>query len=123
MGSVGSFIPLIAIFVIFYFLLIRPQQKKQQAHQKMLKHLKEGDRVVTSGGLYGTITKIREEIIFLEVARVTDQQRVAGAVVAFAAPVRVKVSRSAIATRLGTQEAGEEGDRTGRGSSTTNKGE
>src|SRR5438874_2405225 len=47
--------PIVAIFVIFYFLLIRPQQKQQQEHETMLKALKTGDKVLTTGGLYGTI--------------------------------------------------------------------
>ena len=47
--------PIVAIFAIFYFLLIRPQQKQQQEHELMLKNLKSGDKVLTTGGLYGTI--------------------------------------------------------------------
>ena len=58
MGALGSFLPLILIFVVFYFLLIRPQQKKQKAHREMLSALHRGDRIVTGGGLVGTITKI-----------------------------------------------------------------
>ena len=50
-----SFMPLIIIFVIFYFLLIRPQKKKQQEHGQMLENLKRGDKVITTGGIYGTI--------------------------------------------------------------------
>lgn len=58
MGALGSFLPLILIFVVFYFLLIRPQQKKQKAHREMLSALHRGDRIVTAGGLVGTITKV-----------------------------------------------------------------
>ncbi len=58
MGAIGSFLPLILIFVVFYFLLIRPQQKKQKAHREMLSALYRGDRIVTAGGLVGTITKV-----------------------------------------------------------------
>ena len=58
MGALGSFLPLILIFVVFYFLLIRPQQKKQKTHREMLSALHRGDRIVTAGGLVGTITKI-----------------------------------------------------------------
>jgi len=54
----ASFIPLILIFVIFYFLLIRPQQKKVKEHKAMVENLKKGDKVVTSGGITGTITRI-----------------------------------------------------------------
>ncbi|MBI4060392.1 MAG: preprotein translocase subunit YajC, partial [Elusimicrobia bacterium] len=46
--------PIVAIFVIFYFLLIRPQQKQQKEHERMLKDLKTGDKILTAGGLYGT---------------------------------------------------------------------
>jgi preprotein translocase subunit YajC len=57
-GAAGfaSFIPLILMFVIFYFLLIRPQQKRNKEHRGMIANLKKGDRIVTSGGLHGTIT-------------------------------------------------------------------
>ena len=58
MGALGSFLPLILIFVVFYFLLIRPQQKKQKAHREMLAALHRGDRIVTAGGLVGVITKV-----------------------------------------------------------------
>lgn len=58
MGALGSFLPLILIFVVFYFLLIRPQQKKQKAHREMLSALHRGDRIVTAGGLVGTITRV-----------------------------------------------------------------
>ena len=54
----AQFVPLILIFVIFYFLLIRPQQKKVKEHKAMVENLKKGDKVVTSGGITGTITRI-----------------------------------------------------------------
>ena len=54
----GQFIPLILIFVIFYFFLIRPQQKKVKEHRTMVENLKKGDKVVTSGGITGTITRV-----------------------------------------------------------------
>jgi preprotein translocase subunit YajC len=53
-----TFLPLILIFVVFYFLLIRPQQKRQKEHKAMVEALRRGDRVVTAGGLYGTVSKI-----------------------------------------------------------------
>jgi preprotein translocase subunit YajC len=56
------------IFVIFYFLLIRPQQKKQKQHQNMLESIKKGDRVVTSGGVYGTVVGVKDNIVVLRVA-------------------------------------------------------
>lgn len=61
MDAIGSFLPLILIFVVFYFLLIRPQQKKQKVHREMLSALHRGDRIVTSGGLVGTITKVTSD--------------------------------------------------------------
>ena len=65
----GMFLPLILIFVVFYFLLIRPQQKKAKQHREMLGDLRRGDRVVTSGGLIGTITRvIGDNELALEIA-------------------------------------------------------
>ena len=57
-AGIGQFIPLILIFVIFYFFLIRPQQKKVKEHKAMVESLKKGDKVVTSGGITGTIQRI-----------------------------------------------------------------
>ena len=54
-SGIGQFIPLILIFVIFYFFLIRPQQKKVKEHKMMVENLKRGDQIVTSGGIIGTI--------------------------------------------------------------------
>ena len=56
-----SFLPIILIFVVFYFLLIRPQQKKMKQHRAMLGQVKRGDRVLTGGGIIGTVTKVKEE--------------------------------------------------------------
>ena len=57
-AGIGQFIPLILIFVIFYFFLIRPQQKKVKEHKAMVENLKKGDKVVTSGGITGIITRV-----------------------------------------------------------------
>ena len=57
-SGIAQFIPLILIFVIFYFFLIRPQQKKVKDHKSMVENLKRGDKVVTSGGIVGTIERI-----------------------------------------------------------------
>ena len=57
-AGIGQFIPLILIFVIFYFFLIRPQQKKVKEHKAMVSALKRGDKVVTSGGIVGTIERV-----------------------------------------------------------------
>lgn len=79
--GLGAFIPLILMFVIFYFLLIRPQQKKAKEHRGLLKNLKRGDPVITTGGLHGRITGLTDTIVTLEIAD----------------KVRVKVSRNQIA--------------------------
>ena len=60
-GTFGSFVPLIAIFAIMYFLLIRPQQKKMKEHKALVAGLRRGDQVVTSGGLIGKVTKIKDD--------------------------------------------------------------
>lgn len=62
-----SFAPLLFIFVIFYFLIIRPQQKRQKALQKMIDDLKKGDRVATSGGLIGTVMSIQNDYVVIKV--------------------------------------------------------
>jgi preprotein translocase subunit YajC len=80
-GSFGALVPLILMFAIFYFLLIRPQQRKQKEHRRMLGNLKKGDRVITSGGLYGRITGITDTVVTLEISE----------------KVRVKVGRGNIA--------------------------
>ena len=83
----GGFQPLIlmgAMFAIFYFLLIRPQQKKSKDHRQMLSNLKKGDRVVTSGGIHGRITGMDESTLTVEIAE----------------KVRVKVTRANVAGLL-----------------------
>ena len=57
-SGIGQFIPLILIFIIFYFLLIRPQQKKVKEHKIMVENLKRGDKIITSGGIVGTVERI-----------------------------------------------------------------
>ena len=63
-----SFLPLILIFVVFYFLLIRPQTKRAKEHKKMVEELSKGDEVVTNGGLLGRITDVGENFVQLKVA-------------------------------------------------------
>tara|TARA_B100000700_G_C14589540_1_gene643918 strand:- start:121 stop:435 length:315 start_codon:yes stop_codon:yes gene_type:complete len=60
MEQFGAFLPLILIFGIFYVLLIRPQQKKIKLHKEMISNLKRGDKIITSGGIIGTVTKVNE---------------------------------------------------------------
>ena len=69
LGTLISLLPMILIFVIFYFMLIRPQRKKEKKVQEMLNALKVGDRVSTIGGIYGTITAIKDDTLELSVGR------------------------------------------------------
>ncbi|WP_423799193.1 preprotein translocase subunit YajC [Neobacillus sp. SAB-20_R2A] len=66
MGNLGSIIPLILMFVLFYFLLIRPQQKRQKAVQNMQSELKKGDKIVTIGGLHGFVDSIDENKVVIK---------------------------------------------------------
>jgi preprotein translocase subunit YajC len=83
-GGFSSLIPIILMFVIFYFLLIRPQQKKTKEHREMINRLKKGDRVITSGGLYGQITAVNDTTMTVEIAD----------------KVRVKIARGNVAQLL-----------------------
>ncbi|RLB12618.1 MAG: preprotein translocase subunit YajC [Deltaproteobacteria bacterium] len=67
-GGISIFIPLILMFVIFYFLLIRPQQKKVKQHKEMIASIKKGDKVVTAGGIHGTVTGVSDNTVSLEIA-------------------------------------------------------
>ena len=79
-----SFLPLILIFVVFYFLLIRPQQKRAKEHKAMVEALKKGDWVVTTGGLLGRVTDLGENFVRMQVAE----------------GVEVKVQRPAVAALM-----------------------
>ena len=68
-GTLVSLLPMVLIFVIFYFMLIRPQRKKEKKVQEMLNALKVGDRVSTIGGIYGTITNIKDDTLELSVGK------------------------------------------------------
>ena len=78
---IGSLIPFVLIFGVFYFLLIAPARKKQKKHQNLVEGLKNGDKVITNGGLHGTVVGVSTEVVQLKIA---DQ-------------VRIDVSRNAIA--------------------------
>jgi preprotein translocase subunit YajC len=67
-SALGSFLPLILIFVFFYLFLIRPQQKKAKEHQKSLSALKRGDKVITSGGIYATVSTVRDNVLDIKIA-------------------------------------------------------
>lgn len=83
-----SLLPILAMFAIFYFLLIRPQSKKQKDHKAMLDNLKEGDNVLTNGGMYGTIAKIKDDVITLQIAE----------------NVKIKISRGYVAALKGKED-------------------
>ncbi|HJV44282.1 MAG TPA: preprotein translocase subunit YajC [Bacillota bacterium] len=70
-GFLGSVLPLVLMFAIFYFLLIRPQQKKQKQRNSMLSELKKGDKVVTIGGIHGTIVELKEDTAILKISEAT----------------------------------------------------
>jgi preprotein translocase subunit YajC len=86
-------LPIVLIFGVFYFLLIRPQQQRDKQHQTMLANLKKNDKIVTSGGLHGRVTDLGEDVITLEVAP----------------NVRVRVSRANIGTVLTAPKAEDKG--------------
>ncbi len=68
-SMLASFIPLILIFLIFYFLLIRPQQKKQKEHKILLDSIKKGDEILTSGGIIGKVLKTDDEKLTVEITK------------------------------------------------------
>ena len=70
-------LPMILIFVVFYFMLIRPQRKKDKEAQNMLKNLKVGDRICTIGGFYGTIVRIKDDVLTIEVGEAKTQMMIA----------------------------------------------
>lgn len=69
MEALQQFLPLIIIFAIFYFILIRPQQQKQKRHKLMLDSMQKGDKVITIGGIYGIIRDIKGDVLTLEIAK------------------------------------------------------
>lgn len=66
-AGIFNFVPLVFVFLVFYFLIIRPQQKKQKEHQAMVDGLKKNDEVVTNGGVHGTIVNVKEKTFILRV--------------------------------------------------------
>ncbi len=81
MGSLSSMLPLVLMFVVLYFVMIRPQMKKQKEHRSMIDALAKGDEVATAGGLLGKVTGIREGFISLEIANGVEIQLQRSAVV------------------------------------------
>ena len=86
-NPIAGFIPIILIFVVFYFLLIRPQQKRAKQHREMIQNLQKGDEIITSGGLYGKIVGFTDEFLTIEVAD----------------NVKLKVARNYVSTKLNQQ--------------------
>ncbi len=84
-GGMGAMLFPLALIAIFYFLLIRPQQKKAKEHRAMLDALKKGDKIISSGGLHGVITGLSDDAITMEIAP----------------KIRVKISRGSVAGKLG----------------------
>ena len=79
-SGIMSIAPLIVLFVIFYFLLIRPQQKKSKQHKEMLSQVAQGDNIITTGGIHGTVKKVKDDIVTLQIAD----------------NVRIKINRSSV---------------------------
>src|SRR5882724_9967523 len=67
-GGIGAFVPFIFIFVIMYFVLLRPQMKRQKDQQRLVSTLKTGDRVVTSAGIHGLISNVKDTTVIVKVA-------------------------------------------------------
>jgi preprotein translocase subunit YajC len=88
-GPIVTILPFILIFIIMYFMVIRPQQKKAKQHQEMLSKLKRNDEVMTSGGIYGKVIDLKETVVTLEVAP----------------NVRIRVHRPQISTVLTAEKA------------------
>jgi preprotein translocase subunit YajC len=80
-GAIGTFAPILLIIVIFYFLMIMPAQRRQKKVAEMLRNLKNGDKVITNGGIYGTIVGLEDDAVQLRIAE----------------QVKIKISRNAIA--------------------------
>ncbi len=68
-SPIAAILPFVLIFILFYFLILRPQQKQQREKQELLKNLKRGDSVITVGGIYGRILNVAEDIVTLEIAK------------------------------------------------------
>jgi preprotein translocase subunit YajC len=81
MGALGSFLPIILMFVVLYFVMIRPQMKRQKEHKAMLEALAKGDEVVIGGGMLGKVAKLGETYLHVEIANGVEVQIQRGSVV------------------------------------------
>lgn len=95
-SPLGLIVPMVVIFAIFFFLVIRPQQRRQREHEEMLKSLEKGDRVVTAGGVHGTVTGVTDDVLTVEIANLRGER------------LRVKVDRARVDRRLEKGKGGEE---------------
>src|SRR5947199_6958648 len=88
-GGFGFFVPFIFIFIIMYFVMFRPQKKRQQEQQKLIASLKTGDRVVTNGGIHGLISNVKDTTVIVKVAD----------------NVKIEMEKSAVTTVLKTNQS------------------
>ena len=86
----GLLLPMVLIFAIFYFLIIRPQQKRQKEQKDMMENLRRGDRVITTSGIYGTITGIKPDLFVVKIAD----------------KVRIEIQKSAVSSVVGSDKQG-----------------
>ena len=84
-GIVGSLLPFVLIIAVFYFLILRPQQRRQKEKQKLLESIKKGDRVIISGGIHGTVEGLEDKTVLVKIADTT----------------KIKVERAAISSIIG----------------------
>ena len=92
-GGLGFFLPLIALFLLMYAIIIRPQQRQQKEQRKMVAAVERGDQVVTSGGIHGRVTGVSDDVLTVEIAE----------------RVRVKLNRSAVSQRISAEKGSEKG--------------
>ena len=94
-SPIAAILPFVLIFVLFYFLILRPQQKQQRMKQDMLKNLKRGDMVITAGGIYGRILNVAEDVITLEIAKGVSVRVSRGSVSGLENPVKEEEEKKA----------------------------
>ncbi|MEZ5651734.1 MAG: preprotein translocase subunit YajC [Burkholderiaceae bacterium] len=91
-GEWMGFLPIVLMFAVLYFLMIRPQMKRAKEHRNMVEALKKGDEVVTNGGIAGRVTKVGEQYVTVEIARTNSKDG--------GQPVEVKMQKAAVQTLL-----------------------
>jgi preprotein translocase subunit YajC len=88
-GMIGALLPFLLVFVIFYILIIMPQRRRQKKHMTMVEQLKPGDRIITSGGIHGTVMGVQPDRIELKIA----------------ANVKIDITKNAVAVIMGAQDS------------------